>query len=121
MATTHDPAAHHGPTFQIYMLIAAALGVFTALSFLFNYMARELHWITHGQSFALILAVAICKAALVGAVFMHLKWDWPLLYFMIVPVFILGTMMMVVFLPDAVFAWLNDAAALSEAAAAAPH
>jgi caa(3)-type oxidase subunit IV len=117
MATAHEPAAHHGPNFGAYMVVAAALGVFTATSFIFNYLARE-HVISHGTSFALILAVAVCKAALVGAVFMHLKWDWRLLYFMIVPAFILGTMMMIVFLPDGVFGWLNDAETLEAASAA---
>jgi hypothetical protein len=36
---------------------------------------------------------------------MHLKWDWGRLYFLIIPVFILGAMMMMVLLPDLVFAW----------------
>ena len=37
--------------------------------------------------------------------FGHLKFDWRKLYFMIVPAFILGAMMMMVFLPDMVLAW----------------
>jgi caa(3)-type oxidase subunit IV len=108
MATAHEPAAHHGPNFQAYMVVAAALTGFTASSFFFNYLARS-GVITHGTSFALIVGVAVCKAGLVGAYFMHVKWDWRVLYFLIVPVFILGTMMMIVLLPDGVFAWLNDA------------
>jgi caa(3)-type oxidase subunit IV len=53
----------------------------------------------------LILGVAICKAVLVAMFFMHLKFDWARLYFMIIPVMILGTMMVVVLLPDIVLAW----------------
>ena len=36
---------------------------------------------------------------------MHLKYDWGKLYFLIVPAFILGAMMMIVLLPDIVLAW----------------
>jgi cytochrome c oxidase subunit 4 len=57
------------------------------------------------QSFALILGVAVVKATLVGMYFMHLKLDWGRLYFLIVPAFILGTMMMIVLMPDIVLGW----------------
>jgi caa(3)-type oxidase subunit IV len=50
--------------------------------------------------------VAVCKAVLVGMFFMHLKYDWGKLYFIIVPISILGLMMMIVLLPDIVLAWL---------------
>jgi cytochrome c oxidase subunit 4 len=106
MATAHPPGehAHHGPTFRLYMIVAAALAVFTALSFVFNWMARE-HYISVHASFILILGVAVCKAVLVGLFFMHLKYEWGKLYFMIVPAFILGAMMAFVLLPDIVIAW----------------
>jgi cytochrome c oxidase subunit IV len=109
MATAHPPGehAHHGPTFRLYMTVAAALAVFTGLSFVFNYMARE-HMIRAETSFVLILTVAVCKAVLVGMFFMHLKYEWGKLYFMIVPAFILGTMMMFVLLPDIVLAWHKE-------------
>ena len=73
MATAHPPGehAHHGPTFQLYMTVAAILAVFTGLSFVFNWMARE-HHISVETSFVLILGVAVCKAVLVGLFFMHL-------------------------------------------------
>ena len=56
--------------------------------------------------FSLILGIAVCKALLVGAYFMHLTFEWGKLYFMIIPAFILGTMMMIVLLPDIVFVWV---------------
>ena len=106
MASAHPPGehAHHGPTFQLYMVVAVALAVFTGLSFVFNYMARE-KMIGVETSFVLILGVAVCKAVLVGMFFMHLKYEWGKLYFMIVPAFILGAMMMFVLLPDIVISW----------------
>ncbi len=56
----------------------------------------------------LILGVAIIKATLVAWIFMHLKWDWRLLYYLIIPAFILGAMMMVVLMPDILLGPLHD-------------
>jgi cytochrome c oxidase subunit 4 len=115
MADTHDPGAppaqdevardaHGHEIFRAYMVVAVALCIFTALSFVVNYQVRAGHFSTQ-TGFALILGVAICKATLVGMYFMHLKFEWGKLYFMIIPAFILGTMMMLVLLPDIVFVW----------------
>ena len=101
--TAHD--AHGHEIFKAYMVVAVALSVFTASSFLFNSLARS-GTISTTMSFGLILAVAVCKALLVGAYFMHLKFEWGKLYFMIIPAFILGFMMMMVLLPDIVFVWM---------------
>jgi caa(3)-type oxidase subunit IV len=78
--------------------------IFTWSSFHVNGMVHE-NKLTAFNGFLIILGVAVCKAALVGAYFMHLKYEWFKLYFMIVPAFILGTMMMFVLLPDIVLAW----------------
>jgi cytochrome c oxidase subunit IV len=104
MADSHESGAHAGPTLQLYLIIATLLAIFTALSFVFNWMERG-NYISKHTGFALILGVAVCKALLVGAVFMHLKFEWGKLYFLIIPAFILGLMMMLVLLPDAVIAW----------------
>ena len=107
MADTHDSIAgegghvHHGPTLPVYLAIAAALSVFTAVSFIVS-AAGYAH--TMG-GLTIILGVAVCKATLVGMFFMHLKYDWFKLYFMIIPVFILAVMMMLVLMPDTVVAW----------------
>src|SRR5262245_26810988 len=109
MADPHH-GDHGGPSlFKLYMIVAVALSVFTATSFVFNSMARA-GSITHFTSFVLILSVAIIKATLVAMYFMHLKWDWSLLYFLIIPAFILGTMMMVVLMPDILLGPSRDAA-----------
>jgi len=107
MAETHSHDEHHGNLFRVYMIVAVALAVCTASSFLFNRLA-EAHTISHTTSFVLILGVAILKAAMVGWIFMHLKWDWNLVYFIIVPIFILGMMMAMVFMPDGVIGPLRD-------------
>jgi cytochrome c oxidase subunit 4 len=110
--TTHDshtdvpdaPGAHHGPGVKAYLVIFTALALFTLVSFVANYYARK-DVITHVQSFVIVLGVAIVKACLVGAYFMHLVLDWRRLYYLLVPAFILGTMMIIVLLPDIVLAW----------------
>ena len=107
MAEAHHAGEEHGHLFQAYMVVAAALGGFTLSSFIVNYLVRTGHLSTM-MGFTLILGVAVVKAALVGLYFMHLKWDWGRLFFMIVPAFILGAMMMLVLLPDTVFGWKHD-------------
>jgi cytochrome c oxidase subunit IV len=98
------PGAHHGPGVKAYLIVFAALALFTLVSFLANYMARK-EVITPHESFVIILAVSVVKTCLVGAFFMHLILDWRRVYYLIVPAFILGTMMMIVLMPDIVLAW----------------
>lgn len=106
MAETKHEEGHngHGPTFQLYMIVAVALAVFTATSFMVNALVTG-QVFTPILGFVLILAVAICKTTLVGMYFMHLKYDWAKLFFLIIPAFILGAMLMIVLLPDFVLAW----------------
>jgi cytochrome c oxidase subunit 4 len=105
----HGPegVALHGPNYQVYTVIAVALSIFTAVSFVVNVLVRD-HYLTAVMGFLVILGVAIVKATLVGMYFMHIKYDWRLLYFLLVPAFILATMMAIVLLPDIVFAWHNE-------------
>src|SRR5262249_8646374 len=97
MTDAHD--AHHGPDVKAYLVIFGALSVFTGLSFALYYA------LPRNISFLAILLVAVVKATLVGMYFMHLKLDWGRLYFLIIPAFILGTMMMIVLMPDIVLGW----------------
>ncbi len=101
-ATTHDAA--HDLRVKAYFTVFIALSVFTAVSFVANWAAHH-DYISSFTSFAIILGVAIIKAFLVGLIFMHLNFDWGRVYFIIVPIFILGVMMMMVLMPDIVIAW----------------
>ena len=103
-AETHRPDAHSSSGAMPYLVIFGALVVFTLVSFVVNTAVRG-GTIQSTTGFTLILGVAICKAVLVAMFFMHLKFDWGRLYFMIIPVMILGTMMVIVLLPDIVLAW----------------
>jgi len=104
MSENHGAAEHHGPTLRIYLVIFGALCVFTLVSFLVNAILG----IGSHAGMAIIMAVAVCKATLVGMFFMHLKYEWMKLYFLIVPVAILGVMMMIVLMPDGVAGWPNE-------------
>src|SRR5262245_36534692 len=104
MTDAHDLHAGHGPSIKAYFTVFGALSVFTALSFVFNTLANA-GTISHLTSAACILIIAIIKAVLVAAIFMHLKWDWSRVYFLICPLFILATMMVIVLMPDLLLAW----------------
>lgn len=101
---TGDYVEAHGPSFKAYMVVFGALSIFTAISFVVNEAVRH-DVLTSQMGFLLILAVAIVKALLVAIYFMHLIVDWGKLYYFIFPTFILGTMFMIVLLPDIVLAW----------------
>ena len=104
-----DPHAHaaHGPaTTRPFLVIFAALCVFTLVSFLVNYSVREGH-LASGTGFVIILGVAVVKALCVVAIFMHVKWDWGRLYFLIIPALVLAPMLVFALLPDLVIYWHN--------------
>ncbi len=107
MTDTHHDESHSAAVFKAYMVVAVALSIFTASSFFFNWLARH-GTIGHYTSFVLILGVAVVKAMLVAIIFMHLKWDWKLLYYLIIPSFILGAMMMMVLMPDILLGSMHD-------------
>ena len=100
MTDSHSSEHDHGPGVKAYMVVFAALSIFTAISFLVNATVGR-----NMQGLLIILSVAVCKAVLVGLYFMHLVVDWRRFYFLIFPAFILGAMLMVVLLPDIVIAW----------------
>lgn len=101
-ATTHD--ASHDMRTKAYSTVFIALSIFTAVSFLANHAVSR-GWIGVHTSFAIIIGVAIVKAFLVGLIFMHLNFDWGKVYFIVVPIFILGVTMILVLMPDMVFVW----------------
>ena len=104
-ATTHDAA--HDMRVKAYFTVFIALSIFTAISFLANEAVRQ-EWIGLTASVTIIIVVAVIKAFLVGLIFMHLKYDWGRVYFIIVPIFILGVMMMMVLMPDIVIPWQSS-------------
>lgn len=97
--------AHHGPSSTAdYMKVFYLLCIFTAISFVVNYFVRAGN-LSSTTGFILILGVAVVKAFLVICIFMHLKWDWGRLYFMIIPALVLAPMLVFALLPDIVIYW----------------
>ena len=95
--TTHAEA---GPNLNTYLGIFGVLSVCTLLSFLVNHFLGQNH-----TSMGIIMLISVVKAVCVAMIFMHLKFDWSRVYFLIIPVMILGVMMMMVLLPDIVLDW----------------
>ncbi len=100
MTDQTEAHAEAGPNFNTYLAIFAILSVCTLMSFLVNAMLGQNH-----TSASIILLIAVIKAVCVAMIFMHLKFEWSRLYFLIIPVMILGLMMMIVLLPDIVLDW----------------
>jgi caa(3)-type oxidase subunit IV len=101
MADTHAEHAH-APSLQAYMFVFGALCVCTFASFVVNHFLAEND--PH-ISASIIMVVAIIKASLVAAIFMHLKFDWGKLYCIILPVCVVTVMMVIILSIDTTLAW----------------
>ena len=101
----HDvsrPMPHHKvPYFIIFWVLVAltAVTVYVAIQYRFK---NEL------VNVLLALCIASIKGLCVALFFMHLKYEWFKLYFLIIPVAILGVVMIIVLLPDQVAYWPNE-------------
>ncbi|MFO0866744.1 MAG: cytochrome C oxidase subunit IV family protein [Gemmataceae bacterium] len=104
VAPAHGPS--HDAKFRAYMAVFVALCVFTAASFAINLALGHNH-----TSAALILAVAVVKAALVAYIFMHLNHDWRLVYGIMTPVAILSVMTVIILSIDGALVWGSPAPA----------
>ncbi|MCI0381037.1 MAG: cytochrome C oxidase subunit IV family protein [Gemmataceae bacterium] len=90
----------HAPKFQAYINVFVALMIFTLASFgAYKILGQG------PSSMWIILAISVAKATLVALIFMHLKFDWPNLYCIVIPVCVMAVMVMIVLLPDIVLSW----------------
>ena len=94
-----DAHAGHGPTLVSYLVVGLALSVFTIVSFVVNGLVKSEKLAIHA-GFAIILGVAIVKATLVGAYFMHLKFERFSLFLTLFPMLILCILLMFISMPD---------------------
>src|SRR5262245_39145529 len=90
MAETHD-----GSKDKMYLAIAGSLAGLTAIS----YIGDKLH-LSRPALICLVLAVALVKASLVAAFFMHLNIDWTKVKVMIIPAMILAAILVFALMPD---------------------
>jgi heme/copper-type cytochrome/quinol oxidase subunit 4 len=106
MTDSHSHAAHGPADTRPYIVVFVALCLFTAVSFVVNVFVRGGH-ISTGTGFVIILGVAVVKALCVATIFMHLKWDWGRVYFLVIPALVLAPMLVFALLPDLVIYWNN--------------
>jgi len=104
MSDQHPAPRDANAQFRAYINIFILLCVFTAVSFVCNFLVQK-GVLTHLTSAAIIMLVAIIKAGCVAYIFMHLNHDWKTVYCIMVPVIIMGIMMMIVLMPDGVLGW----------------
>jgi cytochrome c oxidase subunit 4 len=88
-------AESHAP----YLKVWAALAVFTAVEYFYAFMFKELFILL----LVGLLVWAAIKAGLVGWFFMHLKFEGPWVYILIVPAFVLATILVLALAPDVAF------------------
>lgn len=100
-ADSHAAPDHgHGDLDSLYLKIFGALVICTAVSFITVSPAWPLG---PDAGHVLVMLVAVVKALLVAMFFMHLKFDWNKLYFMLVPSLVVGTVLICALLPDITF------------------
>jgi cytochrome c oxidase subunit 4 len=92
MTATHETHTHPN-----YLAVFAALVVLTGISVSSEYFLGA------GAAHVVNVLVAVCKAVLVAMFFMHLKYDWFKVYFMVVPTLIVGIVLVLTLMPDATF------------------
>jgi cytochrome c oxidase subunit 4 len=99
----HSGGEHsHGDLEPLYLRVFGVLVVCTAISFI-TVSAWWVHSVGHEAGHTVVMIVAVIKALLVAMFFMHLKWDWNKLYFMLVPSLVVGAILCCALLPDITF------------------
>jgi cytochrome c oxidase subunit 4 len=105
--TEEHATESHAP----YLKVWAALAVFTAVEYFYAFFFKEL--------FVLLLVGlliwAAIKAGLVGWFFMHLKFEGPWVYILIVPAVVLATILVLALSPDVAFRQDSEEKAEEEA------
>lgn len=92
MAETETAHAHPN-----YMLVFWLLVILTGASFL-TYFVGDAVGTT--AIFLFVMLVALCKASLVGLFFMHLKFEGPWKYVLLVPAGMLLVLLVLALIPD---------------------
>ncbi len=92
MAGDHSDISKH---VRLYIGIFAALGVLTVVTVLVSFLhigAAD----SHTGNMLLGMAIALVKASLVAAIFMHLKWERKIIYITLIICVVLFAVLMVV-------------------------
>jgi len=92
MAETQHAHAHPN-----YMVVFWLLVILTGASFVTFFLPEAMS----GMAILLfVMLVAVCKASLVGMFFMHLKFEGPWKYVVLIPAGLLLVMLVIALVPD---------------------
>lgn len=94
----HADAQSHA---KLYWMVGGALFVLTVATVLVS----KMH-IPHPWNYVVGIAIAVTKAALVAAIFMHLKWESRLIYYVLGVTAFFAVFLFV--LPIIDFSWTTD-------------
>jgi cytochrome c oxidase subunit 4 len=75
---------------RLYLMIFAALAVFTGLTV----GASFIHFGSHSWNVVVGMVIALIKASMVAMVFMHLKWERRVIYAVLALCFVFFTFLM---------------------------
>jgi len=90
------PQAHESVSLRTYYTIGTLLLIGTALAFVFA-DELELSWLA---TVFLIFGIATAKSTLVAMYFMHLKFEGPWKFILLIPPLLLATALAMALLPD---------------------
>jgi cytochrome c oxidase subunit 4 len=96
MAPSEVAEEHAAEAHAPYLKVWAALAVLTLIEYVYAFAFKELFLL-------LLLGLlfwAVIKAGLVGWFFMHLKFEGNWVYILIVPAFVLATVLVLALMPD---------------------
>jgi len=96
MAASEIAEEHAAEAHAPYLKVWGALAFLTVVEYFYAYRFKEFFVV-------LLLGLlfwAVIKAGLVGWFFMHLKFEGNWVYFLIVPAFVLATILVMALLPD---------------------
>jgi cytochrome c oxidase subunit 4 len=96
MAPSEIAEEHATEAHAPYLTVWAWLAVLTAVEYFYAYYCMNFFMIL----ILGLLFLAVVKAGLVGWFFMHLKFEGNWVYIMIVPAFVLATILVMALLPD---------------------
>jgi cytochrome c oxidase subunit 4 len=110
MAASEIAEEHAAEAHAPYLKVWAWLAVLTALEYFYAMGLSKLFIVLISG----LLVLAVIKAGLVGWFFMHLKFEGNWVYILIVPAFVLATILVMALLPDMVLKEHEEEVAPSE-------
>ena len=101
----HDDHAHSHPSDRSYVIIALVLAVFTAIEIILFVVEDD---ISRSLNKIALIGLMVIKFYIVGAYFMHLKFDHPVLTGLFVSGLILAVVVYYIMLSAFEFSFWND-------------